>query len=65
MNISKNKTRVKEFNRIKQVDAGGIRLGNKAIKVVDEFCYLCSKITSDGRSSELENAEWLWKENLF
>ena len=52
MNINKSKTKVMECSLRKSGDAEGIRLGNEAIKVVDEFCYLGSKITSDGRSSE-------------
>ena len=41
-----------ECSLTKSGDAEGIRLGNETLKVIDEFCYLASKITYDGRSSE-------------
>ena len=52
MNINKSKTKVMEWSLRKSGDAEVIRLGNEAIKVVDEFCYLGSKVTSDGLSGE-------------
>ena len=52
MKINKSKTKVMECSLTKSGDAEGIRLGNETLKVVDEFCYLGSKITYDGRSSE-------------
>ena len=52
MNINKSKTRVMECSRIKSGDAERIRLGNERLKVVEDFCYLGSKITADGRSRE-------------
>ena len=52
MSINKSKTKVMECSRVKSGEAGDIRLGNEIVKEVDEFCYLGSKITSDGRSKE-------------
>ncbi|HCF9438094.1 TPA: hypothetical protein NI641_006407, partial [Pseudomonas aeruginosa] len=52
MNINKSKTKIMECGLRKSGDAEGIRLGNETMKVVDEFCYLGSKITCDGRSTE-------------
>ena len=52
MNINKSKTKVMECSRIKSGEAVGIKLGNEALKVMDEFCCLGSKITDDCRSRE-------------
>lgn len=41
-----------ECSRIKSSDAERIILGNDRLKVVEDFCYLGSKITADGRSRE-------------
>ena len=50
MNINRNKTQVMECSRIKTGDAGMVQLGKDSLKEVNEFCYLGSRITSDGRS---------------
>lgn len=50
--IKKNTTRVIECTLRKSGDAEGTGLENEAIKVVDGFCYLDGKTTSDCRSKE-------------
>ncbi|XP_068082188.1 uncharacterized protein [Anabrus simplex] len=50
MKINKSKTKVMGCSRTETGDAVNIRLGNEVLKEVDEYCYLGSKITKDGRS---------------
>ena len=50
MKINKGKTKVMECSRKKSGKAGDIRLGNEMLKEVNEFTYLGSRITWDGRS---------------
>ena len=50
MKINRNKTKVMKCSKRKNEGTMEIKLGNETLSEVDEFCYLGSKITSDGGS---------------